>query len=151
MIPSILPVAVAFFEWKGWTVLNTDSPNMIYTHFQGNNGQWKLFVVAHPEKPILVCYSLFPKTIEPTEHPKIFELLSQLNDGLMIGNFEYSYEHREIRYKTSLDATDMPESLSICNSMVYYNLTAMDQYFPVLEKFIAQKPPRANGFKESQV
>ena len=123
---------------------------MIYTHFHGNNGKWKLFVLAHTEKPILICYSLFPETVKLHQHPAIFELLTKLNDGLMIGNFEYSSTHQEIRYKTSVDASGMTESLSICNPLVYYNLMAMDQYFPTLEKFIIEDVSVEDIFNEKQ-
>ena len=49
--------------------------------------------------------------------------------GLMIGNFEYNFEHQELRFKTGLNATHMNLRLEICDSPFYYNLLSMDQYF----------------------
>ena len=63
-------------------------------------------------------------------------LLTKLNDGLSIGNFEYVFEHSEIRFKTSLNATHMDMELQICDAPFYYNLLSMDQYYPLLAECV---------------
>ena len=129
MSSDMLSLIVAFFEWKEWTILRDPETGMVYTFFEGDNATWKLFALCHPERPILALYSLFPKTVPMNREAEIIQLITKINDGLIIGNFEYSFSHKEIKYRTSLDATGMPIDLKMCNSIAYYNLLAMDQYY----------------------
>ena len=126
---SLKDVAVAFLEFKHWPIFATPDPNLICSQFAGHNGKWNVFIQCHPEQPIALVYSLFPQTCPPEKEMQALELIARCNDGLMIGNFEYIFEHREIRFKTSLNATHMAEKLNIFDSVFYYNFLAMDQFF----------------------
>ena len=138
---SLKDVAAAFLEWKKWPIFATPDPNMICTQFAGHNGQWNVFIQIHPEMPIAIVYSLLPFSCPAEKETELLALIAQCNNGLMIGNFEYNFEHREVRFKTSLNATYMAEKLEIFDSAFYYNFLAMDQFFPKFAALLADENP----------
>ena len=132
-------IATAFLTYKEWPLFSTEDPNLLCTQFAGNSGNWNVFVQCHPEQPIMLIYSLFPNKCPPEQQHEIMILLTRLNDGLLIGNFEYVFAHSEIRFKTSLNATHMEMKLEICDSPFYYNLLSMDRYFNIIGQCIEGK------------
>ena len=132
---SLKDVAAAFLTYKEWPIFATGDDHMICTQFAGHNGTWNVFIQCHPEQPIAIIHSLFPHTVSQDKEMDALRLLTTINDGLMIGNFEYNFEYREIRFKTSLHALHMTEKIEIFDSPFYYNFLAMDQYFPQLLEF----------------
>ena len=132
-------VALAFLKHKQWPIFGTEDANVFCTVFKGENGQWQVYVQCHPEQPMFVVYSLFPKTCPAERESELIELIARLNDGLMIGNFEYSFAHKELRFKTGINATHMDMKLEICDSPFYYNLLSMDQYYEAIESVMNGK------------
>ena len=133
---TLTDVATAFLSYKEWPLFSTNDPHLLCTRFAGSNGTWNVFVQCHPEQPIMLIYSLFPIKCPTERISDMVMLIAKLNDGLSIGNFEYVFEHSEIRFKTSLNATHMKMELQICDAPFYYNLLSMDQYYPMLQKCI---------------
>lgn len=137
---SLKDTAAAFLTYKEWPIFATQDPHLICTQFQGHHGRWNVFIQCHPEQPIAIIYSLFPHACPESKELDLLRLVAQLNDGLMIGNFEYNFEHREIRFKTALNATHMNEKLEIFDAPVYHNFLAMDQYFTRIKALIHPNP-----------
>ena len=90
---SLKDTAAAFLTYKN-RIFATNDPNLICTQFQGHNGKWNTFIQCHPEQPIVIIYSLFPHPCPEHKENDLLRLVATLNDGLMIGNFEYNWEHR---------------------------------------------------------
>ena len=137
---SLKDTAAAFLTYKKWPIFATNDANLICTQFQGHNGKWNTFIQCHPEQPIVIIYSLFPHPCPEHKENDLLRLVATLNDGLMIGNFEYNFEHREVRFKTSMNATHMNEKLEIFDAPIYHNFLAMDQYFTRLKALIQPNP-----------
>lgn len=135
---------MAFLQWKEWPAQRTEDPNTILSIFSGHNGEWNLYAIQHPEREQLAFYSLFPSQFEPKAIPALLEFTSRINAGIIIGNFEVLIEHREVRFKTSIDLTDQELNLKYCNPLVYYNLLSMDNHFKALAHIIQE-----NGSCES--
>ena len=133
---TLTDVATAFLTFKEWPIFSTPDPNLLCTKFAGENGTWNVFVQCHPEQPIMLIYSLFPIKCPAERQNDILHLIARANEGLMVGNFEYVFEHSEIRFKTSLNATHMEMKIQICDSPFYYNLLSMDQYFKMFSACI---------------
>ena len=137
---NLRDTAAAFLTYKKWPIFATEDTNLICTKFKGHNGSWNTFIQCHPSQPIVIIYSLFPHSCPENKEQDLLRLITQLNDGLMIGNFEYNFEHREVRFKTSMNATYMSEKLEIFDAPFYHNFLAMDQYFAQLKAFIHPNP-----------
>lgn len=137
---NLKDTAAAFLTYKNWPIFATEDPNLICTKFKGHNGSWNTFIQCHPSQPIVIIYSLFPHSCPEHKEQDLLRLLAQLNDGLMIGNFEYNFEHREVRFKTSMNATYMTEKLEIFDAPFYHNFLAIDQYFVQLKAFLHPNP-----------
>ena len=135
---SALEMALAFFAVSDWPVHQTDIPGMLWAACEGQHGRWRLFIQAHPSRPQVVFYSLFPRACPSVRRTDCLELLARANDGLIVGNFEYHFAQDEVRFKTSADMTGVPLRLEACNPLVYYNISTMDRYYRALEAVIAQ-------------
>jgi hypothetical protein len=71
-------------------------------------GSWTTYAVAFEEARQLAIYGVVPVPADPPQLPAISELVTRINFGLVIGNFELDYDGGEIRCKTSVDLEDVP-------------------------------------------
>lgn len=135
---GMLELALSFFAVSAWPVQQTGVPGLFWVSQEGQHGRWRLFVQAHPARPQLVFYSLFPRPCPRVRRTDCLELLARANDGLIVGNFEYHFDQDEVRFKTSADLTGVPHRLEVCNPLVYYNVSTMDRYYRAIEAVLTQ-------------
>ncbi|MDY7023787.1 MAG: YbjN domain-containing protein, partial [Cyanobacteriota bacterium] len=63
-------------------------------------------------------------------------LITMINYGIIVGNFEMNFYDGEIRYKTSLDVEGDRLSPTLVKHLVYANVTTMDKYLPGIMSII---------------
>lgn len=131
-------IAMAFLQWKEWPIKRTDDPNTVLSVFSGHNGQWNIYAMQHSEREQLAFYSLFPYQFEASAISALLEFTARVNAGIIIGNFEVLLQHKEVRFKTSIDLTEQELNLKYCNPLVYYNLLSMDNHFRALNHIIKE-------------
>jgi hypothetical protein len=62
---------------------------------------------------------------------------------MTIGNLELDYTDGEIRYKTSINVTADQLSSALIKTLVYTNVTMMDEYLPGIQVVLAGQTPEA--------
>jgi hypothetical protein len=127
---EILDTAISFFKEDGWSFTQLEEQPILRLGFQGENGQWSCYAQAREEQAQLLFYSVCPMNAPGDRRPAVAELLTRVNYGLFMGNFELDMDDGEIRYKTSIDVEGDRLSPALVKPLVYANVLMMDRYLP---------------------
>jgi hypothetical protein len=139
-----LTIAQAALEERGLDWADTTDSEVVRADVTADNGSWALFVVAREMENRITVYSQAPwETPEPLR-PDMSELITRINFGLPLGNFELDFSDGEIRFKTSLDPGDSVLTTELFEGLLDPNIATMDLYFPALEAVVqGRMTPRA--------
>ncbi len=133
---AILDKVVDFFEQDAWPFTRVEEWSAIRTGFKGESGEWICFARARKEEAQCLFYSVCPANVPEERRPAMAELLTRINYGLLIGNFEMDFADGEVRYKTSIDVEGDRLSVALVKNMVYANVLTMDWYLPAVMSVI---------------
>ena len=128
-----------FFE-SGWFVARNDEQTFLRLLYDGKNGgEWVCYAQAYEEEHLFVFYSVLPTPVEESERMAMVELLTRINCGLKIGNFEMDLADGEVRYKTSVMLENDAWGNDVFRPVVFYNLSMMDRYWPAFQALLNDK------------
>ncbi|RQH53442.1 YbjN domain-containing protein [Okeania hirsuta] len=127
---SILATIIAYFTKDDWTFTKLQGQSVLQMAYQGKNGLWNCYAQARETEEQFVFYSIYPELVSEEKRLAIAELLTRLNYGLIIGNFEMDFNDGEIRYKTSIAVEGNILTHQVIKRLVYANVTIMDYYLP---------------------
>lgn len=133
---QILDAMVAFLEEDDWPFRQLEEEPVLALGFQGENGQWSCYAQAREEQAQLIFYSVTPVNAPEERRQALAELLTRVNYGLYIGNFELDLDDGEIRYKTSIDVEGDRLSPALVRQLAYANVFTMDHYLPGIMRVI---------------
>lgn len=150
-----LPLIGAVIETLGQRNIEwaeTGDDEVIEAEIAGESGTWTCFFVAREEAQRVSVYSQVPWYAPEHIRGAMAELLTRINYGLSIGNFEMDYSDGEIRFKTSIDLSGSGEALNLVDSLLDPNFGAMDTYLPALEAVLdgRQSPAEALAAVENR-
>ncbi|XID74189.1 YbjN domain-containing protein [Alkanindiges sp. WGS2144] len=111
------------------TEIDEDDTTTFRIFVQGQQGEWSCMVRCFSATSRLLVYSLYPEQAPESLRPRMSELISRINYGLIFGNFEMDWEDGELRYKTSMDIEDIELTSTILRNLVYGNFHSFDLYF----------------------
>jgi hypothetical protein len=134
-----------FFE--DWSFMQNDEQTFLKIPYVGNAGAWNCFAQALEEPEQLVVYSVYPANATTELRPALAELITRLNYGLIMGNFEMDYGDGEVRFKTSLDVKQTALTADLIRPVVYFNVALMDRYFPALAAVVEQRATPREAFE----
>lgn len=106
---------------------------VIEAEISGESGSWTCFFVAREEAQRVSVYSQAPWYAPEHARPALAELLTRINYGLSLGNFEMDFSDGEIRFKTSADLSGSQQLIELIGNLLNPNFAAMDMYLPALE------------------
>jgi hypothetical protein len=128
-------------EW-GWEIVG-DSEGLLRTIYDGQNGSWLCYTNILPDLDQVIFYSTCPVTVPAPALPAMTDYLSRLNATLSLGNFEVEFVHSVVRFRTSVDVTDVGLAPLLFRNLVYQNLAVMDLYLPEILAIVAGSQPIA--------
>ena len=129
-VGRIYTALLQFFD--DWFFTQNDEEAFLRLSYSGKHGSWDIYAQARDEQGQFICYSVYPQMVPEQQRPAMAELLTRLNYGLILGNFEMDYADGEIRYKTSVDVEAGELTPELIKPVVYANLGTMDHYWPAL-------------------
>ncbi|NEO56924.1 MAG: YbjN domain-containing protein [Okeania sp. SIO3B5] len=127
---SILATIIAYFTKDDWTFTKLQGQSVLQMAYQGKNGLWNCYAQARETEEQFVFYSIYPELVSEEKRLAIAELLTRINYGLIIGNFEMDFNDGEIRYKTSIAVEGNILNYQVIKRLVYANVTIIDYYLP---------------------
>ena len=127
---AIFDTVVQFLEQDNWTFSQLPEQPILQMVCAGESGRWLCYAETREEPALFVFYSVSPVNVPQEKYSVAAELLTRINWGLVVGNFEMDFSDGEIRYKTSLDVTGSELSPPLVQNAVYLNVLMMDKYLP---------------------
>ncbi len=133
---SLLDAVIAFFTNDDWTFTKLQGQTVLHMAYQGEHGLWNCYAQTRETEKQFVFYSIYPEAIPEDKRLPLAELLTRINYGLILGNFELDLDDGEVRYKTSIDTTGSTLNFQLMDRLVYANIMIMDHYWPQIQAII---------------
>lgn len=127
---SMFDGLVAFFAGAQWKFESSAALQTVSFVFDGKTGPWTTYVKLFEAEHQIAVYGVLPFTVEDDQRLAAAELVTRINHGLVIGNFELDFSDGEVRYKTSLDFEGEALSEKLLIQLVRANLAIVDAYLP---------------------
>jgi hypothetical protein len=129
---EIFDTMVEFFGQQEWNYEQVPDMPILRMGINGKNGKWVSYAQAREEMDQVVFYSVGPVNVAEDKRAAMAELLTRVNYGLVIGNFEMDFRDGEVRYKTSIDIEGDSLSTALMRNVVFLNLQMMDRCLPAI-------------------
>ena len=111
-----------------------EGENLIKFDVEGERGNWQTFFRVVEEEKLLVIYSLFGYKVTPDKIQEVALMLTDINFGLKIGNFEMNRSNGEIHFKTYVDFVGEDIREDWIERALFVNIHTMDHYLPQILK-----------------
>jgi hypothetical protein len=151
ILNQILETAIQFFKEYDWPFTQNENENLLRTTYRGDQGEWPCLVLAGEPRDSLAFYSICPLAAPEVKLTAVAELITRVNYGLNIGNFELDFQDGEIRLKTSLDVTGDRLSAALMKNVALTNIATMELYLPAIMKVIYGNISAAQAVAEIEV
>ncbi|MGE0599350.1 MAG: YbjN domain-containing protein [Dehalococcoidia bacterium] len=129
----MLAIAAAALEEREMDWQETSDDEVIRSDVPGENGVWACFIVGRQKDSRCTVYSQAPWETPENQRMAMAELITRINFGLPMGNFELDFGDGEVRFKTSIDVSGTHLSPELFDDLLEPNLATMDLYLPALE------------------
>jgi hypothetical protein len=141
---SLLDHLVAFFDDEEWPHERIDGEDIVHLTFRSAHAEFDCYAQAIEADSLVLFYSRAPFDVPDDRRAAVAELLTRINDGLPIGNFEMSYETGAVRCKTSLDVPPGLLDHRWLQGVVGANLAVMEHHLPGVRavSFVGADPAR---------
>ncbi len=101
---------------------------------EGERGSWQTFIRVLEEENLVVIYSLFGYKVPAEKMQEVALLLTDINFGLKIGNFELNRTSGEMHFKTYLNMSEEELKPEFIERALFINVHTMDNYLPEILK-----------------
>jgi hypothetical protein len=133
----LLEVAVEFFETTGWRAEQHPDEPMLRATFEGEHGAFPCYVIAYEDLDRLAFYAVVPGLVPPDHRDDVALLLSRLNYGLVVGNFELDHDSGEVRFRAGVDVEGGALTVGMVKSMAAAACLSVDFYRGAVESVAA--------------
>ncbi|GAB4327757.1 MAG: hypothetical protein Kow0010_11380 [Dehalococcoidia bacterium] len=130
---DMITVVLEWLREHNFTWEETGDDEVVHTTVAGDNGSWSCYILCREAAGRCIVYAR-PDWETPEPHrAAMAELLTRINFGLPLGNFEMDLSDGEVRFKTSVDVSGDRLSTALFEALFETNAAAMDIYLPALE------------------
>ncbi len=127
--PAIFDVMSEFFKEQDFAVRPVGDDPILVMNVRGEHSEWRCYAEAHEEYSRFRFFSVLQVFVPEEKRAVMAEFLTRANYGLPIGAFEMDYRDGEIRFRTSIDLSELrPTKIHIQNT-VFPNLMMVDLYY----------------------
>lgn len=134
--PERLPNSIVGVDDAHAATPNDEHIHSMRLPVQGKNAEWTCLIRVFEKTERILVYSIFPTQVADAQRPQLALMLTQINYGLILGNFEFDLSDGEIRYKTSIDVEGIALNSTLLRNLLYGNFFSVDLYYHALTKAI---------------
>lgn len=100
-----------------------------------SKGNYQCIIDIDEQDKVILVYTILGSLVTIDKRNRISQLLTKINYGLRIGNFEMDYDDGQIRYKTSIDYEGIKDfDDSFVENLILINLTTTDKFYQTIEE-----------------
>jgi hypothetical protein len=130
-----------YFQAGGLDVEEHADQNWVATDGFGQHGSWLLVGQAYEDRDQAAVYSVLPERVPEERRAAVTELVSRINYGLILGNFEIDLSDGEVRFKVSADFGGAEPGEAQLKPLVATSLAQFDRWLPSLRDVIGGADP----------
>ena len=117
----------AFLREQNWSFTTTEeNPLTLRVPYQGDSGEWSLYIRFFPDEEALVFYSVFPVDAPSERRQDMLTLITQINIKLLYGNFQMHLDDGEILFRTSIPLRGHELSPQLIKNAALSNVQTMN-------------------------
>lgn len=128
MSSSVFDTVLSFFTGGPHTFEAMPEQQLVSFATRGATGPWTTYVQAFEAEQQVAVYGVVPFNVGVAERTSASELITRINFGLVIGNFEMDFADGELRCKTSLDFEGSALVPALLAPIVQANVALMQRY-----------------------
>jgi hypothetical protein len=113
-----------------WKYSQIENKTIVVFGIEGKNGRFHCVADVKEKDFQFLFYTIASVKVPADKMQPVAELLTRLNSNKILGNFELSYDNRQIRYKTSADFEGNMLTQTQIEKMIMINIVAMDICIP---------------------
>lgn len=136
---------------RGLTFSRHHTQPLLMLRFVTDEGQWGTFVDVREQPQRLAIYSAYPVNAEPGSRAELAELLTRVNYGMYIGNFEFDLDDGSVRFKTSLELADVELTAAMFDRLLAVNLKEATRHARVIAEVAAGTLSAAEATRRLQI
>jgi hypothetical protein len=131
---TVYATLVASLREQKWIFHEEREQHRVLIDYASAAGAWSTYAVAFEQSRQIAVYGVLPFAVDAEQRPAIVELITRLNFGQIVGNFEIDLDDGEVRFKTSLDFEDAELTTPLLRQLVRANIAMMEHH---LQAFVA--------------
>ncbi len=129
---SVYAALVSFLTEQGLVFTEEPEEQRVRFEYATEDAAWSSFAVAFEEAQQVALYGVLPFAVGPERRADALELITRINYGQVIGNFEMDLDDGELRFKTSLDFDGAELTLELLRQLFAANVAVMSHYLPAI-------------------
>ena len=99
------------------------------SRFSSDHGAWGVLFEATDTPPRVAIFAVYPIEVAPEHRPAMAELLTRLNYGMYVGNFEMDFRDGEVRYRVCNELADAPLTKAWFDRLLHVSTTMTDKHY----------------------
>ncbi len=125
-----------FFKKQEWIYTVIEDKTVAILGISGKNGQFQCIADVRENEKKIIFFSVCSINTPDNKKVLMSELLTRINHGKFLGNFEMDFNNGEIRYKTSIYFGDLDLSNDILENLIISNIATMDNSLVAIMQLI---------------
>ena len=112
-----------------------DIPALMFL-YQSSTAIHTCIVDIQTDRPFMRCLLHLDCRAPEERRPAAAELITRINYGLRLGNFEMDFADGEIRYRAGIDVADGELTAEMVDAVIGATAGTVDRYFPAIMSFL---------------
>jgi hypothetical protein len=112
-----------------------DTPAVMFPYYS-STAIHTCIVDILPDRPFLRCFLHICCRAPEERRPAAAELITRINYGLRLGNFEMDFADGEIRYRAGIDVAGGELTAEMVDAVIGATVGTVDRYFPAIMSFL---------------
>ncbi len=117
-----------FLKSDGRSPKQIEERQVYWFRYNSKKEQFLCYAEIIINQNLFVFYIVNPDNVPKKSRVLVSELLTRLNWGMYIGNFELDYDDGQIRFKSSLDFKDEMLTDNLIRGVIYTSIRMMDTH-----------------------
>ena len=123
---------VNFFKKNNFCFEVDENETTISTKFSGDNGNWHTHIHIDTDMEILFIISFCPLNAKDSKKLLVAELLTRINNNLLLGSFKLNFEDGLICFTNTQLLKQSPLNLINFETLFDTNLNTLDKHIPAI-------------------
>lgn len=129
----MIQLVINYLKSKQLKFATLEGQTVVLFGIETSKAKYKCVFDLREEESLLVFYSIIQDFyVQENKRDEIAVMLTKINYGLIIGNFEMDFNDGEIRYKTSIDFEGADLAESLIDNLFKANLSTIENFYEQL-------------------